>query len=93
MSELEKIASIISWIQNISRYDATFGDVAYEFGPNDGEVPGRDDHYYNNITKDEYYEAKKLLQKKSYVGLYDPQLNENSPYSRDLAAFKKEMAI
>ena len=92
MSErLEKIAGIISWIQNVSGHYATFGDVAYEFGPNDGHVMGRDDHYYNNITKDEYYEAKKLLQKKSYVGLYDPQLNKNSPYSRDLAAFKKEM--
>ena len=83
MSErLEKIAGIISWIQNTSGYNATFGDVAMEFGPNIGghsihDKKGRfikysDDHYYNNITREEFYEAKNLLQKKSYVGLYDP---------------------
>ena len=37
MSErLEKIAGIISWIQNTSGYNVTFGDVAMEFGPNIG---------------------------------------------------------
>ena len=95
MSErLEKIAGIISWIQNMSRHNATFGDVAYEFGPNDGEIADRDNHYYKNITKNEYHEAKKLLQKKSYVGLYDPNLNSNSPYYRfcsEFTALKKEM--
>ena len=88
MSErLEKIAGIISWIQNMDGHNATFGDVAFEFGPNDGDIVGRDDHIYNNITKNEYFAAKKLLEKKSYVGSYDP----NIARKKRIAARKKEM--
>ena len=62
MNELEKIAGIISWIQNMSKHGASFGDVAEEFD------------VFGTLTKEEFYEAKKLLQKKSYVGSYDPSV-------------------
>ena len=76
MSErLEKIAGIISWIQNMSKYGASFGDVAEEFD------------VFGTLTKEEFYEAKKLLQKKSYVGSYDPSV----AWDKRIAAFKKEM--